>query len=119
MTYAGFLVRFRARDGVRPRYLMHSIQRRSTQQYIQQNAVVSTILNFNAERYGDMPVIAASPEVQDAVVHQLDAALARLHRAKDALERSLVLLHERKQALITAAVTGEFDVTTARKAAVA
>nr|WP_240896848.1 restriction endonuclease subunit S [Kineococcus vitellinus] len=35
------------------------------------------------------------------------------------LERSIMLLAERKQALITAAVTGQFDITTARKVPVA
>jgi hypothetical protein len=32
-------------------------------------------------------------------------------------DRSAALVNERKQALITAAVTGQFDVTTARRVA--
>ncbi|SKS23248.1 Uncharacterised protein [Mycobacteroides abscessus subsp. abscessus] len=40
--------------------------------------------------------------------------IADIHCAKSALESANALLAERRQALITAAVTGQFDVTTAQ-----
>jgi type I restriction enzyme S subunit len=40
-----------------------------------------------------------------------------MNRARLALSNSLALVKERKQTLITSAVTGQFDVTTARAVA--
>ncbi|PPI99117.1 restriction endonuclease subunit S [Nocardia nova] len=50
---------------------------------------------------------------QQELVSEVSQALLAVERAKDALNRQLSLLAERRQALITAAVTGQFDVTTA------
>jgi type I restriction enzyme S subunit len=58
------------------------------------------------------------PEQQQivAVIRRRNAEADRL---VDAIDRQLVLLAERRQALITAAVTGQIDVTTARGVEVA
>ncbi|MEZ0492539.1 hypothetical protein AB2L28_09850 [Kineococcus sp. TBRC 1896] len=58
-----------------------------------------------------LPDVARQRQILDELqlAEQDDAALDA------ALERQIALLQERKQALITAAVTGQFDVTTARK----
>lgn len=54
---------------------------------------------------------------QKEVVVRLRQRRVDVEQAKSALRKSLDLLAERKQALITAAVTGAFDVTTARAVA--
>lgn len=50
---------------------------------------------------------------QATIVKQLDQGVAAEKRSHHALQRSIRLLAERRQALITAAVTGQFDVSTA------
>jgi type I restriction enzyme S subunit len=50
---------------------------------------------------------------QEAATNALNADAAKVQRARSALQRSIDLLSERRQALITAAVTGQFDVSTA------
>ncbi|MER6099077.1 restriction endonuclease subunit S [Streptomyces sp. NPDC001728] len=55
-------------------------------------------------------------EVQRSAVTELDAAAVADGELKRALTKQLTLLAERRQALITAAVTGQLDVTTARPA---
>ena len=52
------------------------------------------------------------PEQQD-IVARLDGYLARLEPAAERLERSVALLREHRQALITAAVTGQLDIAKA------
>jgi type I restriction enzyme S subunit len=52
-------------------------------------------------------------EEQDRIVDEVWARLRPLHDAEDALERQIALLVEHRQALITAAVTGELDLGTA------
>lgn len=55
--------------------------------------------------------------LQDRAVVLLEESVNHKQGMLDVLNQSLVLLTERKQALITAAVVGEFDVTTARSVA--
>lgn len=52
--------------------------------------------------------------IQDHLVHRLDAAGTTARRAQSAVKTQVDLLAERRQALITAAVTGQIDVTTVR-----
>ena len=52
-------------------------------------------------------------DVQRQLVAQLDQAADRAKEARTLLNRQLVLLAERRQSLITAAVTGQFDVSSA------
>ncbi|WP_157951239.1 restriction endonuclease subunit S [Streptomyces sp. DH-12] len=51
--------------------------------------------------------------VQTSTARKLDRDFSRTARVRNALQRSIKLLAERRQALITAAVTGQFDVSTA------
>jgi type I restriction enzyme S subunit len=51
---------------------------------------------------------------QQSIVECIRAGNAAIDAAVDVIDRQLALLAERRQALITAAVTGQIDVTTAR-----
>lgn len=57
--------------------------------------------------------VTAAPQ-QNRVCDELDAYVSDAGTRRQALGRHIALLQERKQALITAAVTGQLDVTTAR-----
>jgi len=60
-------------------------------------------------------VIPAAPfDVQVASAHDLEQERCHIANAVHHIQRSIELLGERRQALITAAVTGQLDVTTAR-----
>lgn len=50
---------------------------------------------------------------QDTAIAEIDSRVAAVRQTMTAIERSRVLAQERKRALITAAVAGEFDVTAA------
>ncbi|MET8370764.1 restriction endonuclease subunit S [Micromonospora profundi] len=56
------------------------------------------------------------PSEQAAFTDSLERAESELFQLSTVIDQSNVLLAERRQALITAAVTGQFDVTTAREA---
>ncbi len=63
----------------------------------------------NWDLFGRIPIPVVSAEEQ----REVGAWIAKLRPLRDAVERSAVLAAERRQALITAAVTGQFDVSTA------
>ena len=61
----------------------------------------------------NLPVVVPSPAEQAAMVNVADGMRQAGSTLAESLTRSVDLLQERKRALITAAVTGELDVTTA------
>jgi type I restriction enzyme, S subunit len=58
-----------------------------------------------------------SLDLQQSQLREIRANDESMDRLRSALQNQINLLQERKQALITAAVTGQFDVTTARAVA--
>lgn len=65
-----------------------------------------SMANLKTEEIKSWPVPHAPLDVQHAVVTELSAARDRARKLADATEQQLAVLGERRQALITAAVTG-------------
>ncbi|MFD5439054.1 restriction endonuclease subunit S domain-containing protein [Streptomyces tendae] len=105
MTFAGYLVRFRPRSNVDPRFLAHVARSAPFQHTIQAESVASTIQNFNAERYANIRVAAPDFAQQCRIADFLDAETAKLLRLERHSCRLTELLEERKSALISACYT--------------
>ncbi len=98
-------------DGEYLAYLTRTLHGRC---YFECTGVKTTNLaSTNTRKIMSFPVPLPEIEEQHALVREVQAAIDVMARAKRALHRQLDLLAERRQALITAAVTGEFDVSTA------
>ena len=70
----------------------------------------STIVHLTGEKLREHRVPWPPVDEQDAIVGYLDAERDRLADLNGALTRQLALIQEHRQALITAAVTGEIDI---------
>lgn len=66
-------------------------------------------------QFGAIETVLPPPSEQDRIVRYLDAKTAAIDELVRAKEREIELLRERKQALITAAVTGGLGPATERK----
>lgn len=77
----------------------------------------ASMIKLRGEDILGLPIPAVSPGQQRGLVAQHRVLSERNDRLVALLDESLGLLRERKQALITAAVSGAIDVTTARSAA--
>ncbi|MEU5714331.1 restriction endonuclease subunit S [Streptomyces sp. NPDC020403] len=73
----------------------------------------TNLASTNSSKILSFPIPLPSVERQRALVREVRQSLDTVRHAKAALNRQLALLAERRQALITAAVTGQIDVTTA------
>lgn len=73
----------------------------------------TTIGHLTNEQLRSVKFPFPDPSVQDAALTELHAVQKSARTTVDGLARSVQLLTEYKQSLITAAVTGELDVTTA------
>lgn len=73
-----------------------------------------SMVKLRGEDIKSWPIPAASGDQQIQLVEQIEREARPVSALREVIERQIGLLAERRQALITAAVTGEFDVTTAR-----
>lgn len=113
---SNFIQVLRARPGVSPRfagYVMAALyETRANGAYVNQT---TGIQNLDLGSYLSRKVSVPDAAAQAAAVAGLDAARDHFASARQALVQGACLLAERRQAVITAAVTGQMDVTTARR----
>lgn len=97
---------------LRPDFLLHTL--RVMRPFLLGNlATGSTHKTIYFPDLMDLRVLLPSVDEQDRAVRQVQEAAARRSNALLALGRQVELLKEYKQSMITAAVTGELDATTA------
>lgn len=112
---SNFVAALRVTNGVNSRFacLLLAAHYRSGYNlpYIKQS---TGIQNLDGNAYLSQQVSIPSYEEQKALAQQFDQELDEVTTLRWAIDRQLALLAERRQALITAAVTGQIDVTTAR-----
>jgi type I restriction enzyme S subunit len=96
------------------RWLAHLLCTRTVQDYLLagQYGGTKTQLSLPDIRDVRVPVVPIAEQLRVSI--QVDKALTSIETLKGARLRQLRLLAERRQALITAAVTGQIDVSTAR-----
>lgn len=98
---------------VSSQYLASVLREHSVQSRMLTTSNNSTQNNLSMKAMGRIRLPVPSRDDQELVVRQLNVHEAHRRRSGDLLRESTVLLLERKRSLITAAVTGEFDVSTA------
>lgn len=89
----------------RVRLLIESVARGSSQ----------SMVKLRGEDIKEWPIPTATPEQQRTFLAEVERSAESTNRLRAAVDRQLSVLIERRQALISAAVTGQFDVTTARQ----
>lgn len=77
------------------------------------NGASQSMANIRFEEVKSWPIPAAGIDEQMAFVNHMQRLREKMSRLKSAISKQSTLLAERRQALITAAVTGQLDVTTA------
>lgn len=96
-----------------PQYLAYVLNSDWTTKHVDRYSVGTIQSHFNVGALKDLPVPVPATHVQEQVVTELDQQLGEMHEIADRLERQVDLLHEHRQALITAAVTGQLDIPSA------
>jgi type I restriction enzyme S subunit len=94
-----------------PEFLAFVLNSDWTQKRIEEHAVGSIQSHFNVGAMREVPVPRAPLDVQLETVGLLGDLTGRTSRVISKLERQIDLLVEHRQALITAAVTGEIDIS--------
>ncbi|NMM29690.1 MAG: restriction endonuclease subunit S [Cellulomonas sp.] len=102
---------------IHARWLYWYLRSPQGQSELWQRATGTTAQGIKAERLRELPIPIPSREEQLRLMRDAERAESAWQESVPLLNRSAALMGERRQALITAAVTGQFDVTTARSVA--
>ncbi|MBC6404103.1 MAG: restriction endonuclease subunit S, partial [Hyphomonadaceae bacterium] len=112
-TFASYLVRFRPKTSIAdPRFIGWWAQSHQYWSQVRAGTIETTIGNFNAVRFGNLILPNVALTVQRAIADFLDRKTATIDELIEKTDASIDLWKEYRAALITAAVTGQIDVTT-------
>lgn len=92
-----------------PEYLLH-VLRGPMQRHFATLTAGATIATIGMPKLNDLVVPVPPIDDQKRIIAELRLAENRFNRARRALDTQVGLLQERRQSLITAAVTGQFDI---------
>jgi type I restriction enzyme S subunit len=80
--------------------------------YFESHSKQSTNLaSISATNLKELPVVLPPKHEQEMITEYLEKTLSSLNNLRIAAERTIALLHERRAALIAAAVSGQISVT--------
>ena len=92
------------------RFLMYALRAAAGRGVFENEGNTSTIVHLTAEKLRAHRLPWPPPDEQRRIVDELDREHKRLQRLRSSLLGQIDLLKERRQALITAAVTGQFEI---------
>ncbi len=104
------VARVAPRTGISSEWLMYALHAPRTQHDVRRRVTGATITGLNIWELDRVELPLASPERQRRDLQQLVSEAKHLHEMHRALARQISLLLERRQTLITAAVTGQLDI---------
>jgi type I restriction enzyme S subunit len=96
-----------------PHFLEHVLNSDWMQKHVAEHSVGTIQSHFNVGAASVVPVPQAPRAEQDAAAERLGVERMRVKRLLDAVRGQILLLRERREALITAAVRGESDLSEA------
>lgn len=102
--------RIAAGKGVDPSWLFQAIQTHAVQEQCRNRAVGTTFKTLNIWDLRRVAIPTPPRGAQLALAQRIRAEQAHMTAVRDRLKRQVDLLVEHRQALVTAAVTGEFDI---------
>lgn len=100
-------------DRLRPAFLSYVMRSQFIRSQLLSRSLAATMPSLNEGNLLSLRLPDYSLEQQDRFVAQMDTSHAWTTRTAKVIQTQLALLAERRQALITAAVTGQIDVSTA------
>jgi type I restriction enzyme, S subunit len=100
----------RPNRGLLPRYLLYFLLSNRFTEFAVMESERVAMPKINRDAFGRIRIPMPSTDTQRRTIDQLDQESLRLEALSVTLERAAVVLQERKQALITAAVTGQLDL---------
>ena len=109
--FAGYLIKFRSNKNIFDHnFFYFYAQSKNYWNYVNSVRIQATIENVSADKYSNLPVIVPPIDEQEQIVEFLDKQRKQFNELIAKSKVQVTLLEEKKQTLITSAVTGKIDV---------
>ena len=108
-AYAGYLVRFVPKPTLDPRFAFYFTKSKVFMGWLSVSAIRSTIGNINGQKYGNLHLPDPALAEQRAIADFLDRETARIDQLIEKKQRMVEVLGEKRQAVISRAVTKGLD----------
>ena len=108
-SFAGYLVRFRLKRGYSPSYVYLFSQSKLFKNQIKMNSIETTIENFNGDKYSNLKICLPNTKIQEHIVSSLNIIFNNINSLILKFSKMIELLKEKRQAIITKAVTKGLD----------
>ena len=107
---AGYLVRFNFGDYYTSKFIYYVTQSYFYRDWLEQQIIIATIQNVNGEKYSNLQIPFPLPQERSQIVNFLDRKTQKIDELRSNEQRSIELLKEYRQTLISDVVTGKVDV---------
>lgn len=108
-SFAGYLVRFRLKMGYSPSFVYLFSRSKLFKDQIKMDSIETTIENFNGEKYSNLKISLPDTKNQKQIVSCLGKIFTNVDRLISKISKMIELLKEKRQAIITHAVTKGLD----------
>ena len=103
--YAGYLVKFSPNEKLDFRYVGYWSESNLYWNQVHSNVIQSTIQNFSANKYQQLLILLPSLQEQIKIANYLDKKTEKINAIIEKNKKQIELLKERRQAIISQAVT--------------
>ena len=110
-AYAGYLVKFVPDKTTNPFYVFYLTKTAHFTNWLNYSTIASTIGNINGEKFSNCLIPVPDIETQNAIVSFLNKEVKEIENLLNVKEKQLLLLAEKRQAIITKFVTKGLDPT--------
>jgi len=101
----------RPSQGINPKWLAYCLASPWGQEQLLEPIRGGTKAGLGLSDVGNVEIPVPNEKYQDAVINEVEQELQITTKQKDIIQNSIDLLEEKRQALITAAVTGQIDLS--------
>lgn len=109
-TYAGYLVRFSLiKSTIYPKYIFYFLLSSAFKEWLKTQLIESTISNVNGRKYANLPILFFNKINQKRIANFLDQKTAKIDKLIQKNKKLIRVLEEKRQAVITQAVTKGLD----------
>jgi type I restriction enzyme, S subunit len=105
MCFAGYLAKYSPKPLMDSRFISYWTESRTFWDQLQANVIQSTIQNFSAAKYRELVLVLPATAEQTAIAEFLDRETAKIDGLVAEQRRLMELLKEKRQAVISHAVT--------------
>ena len=114
-SFAGYLVRFRLKIGYSPSFVYLFSQSKLFKDQIKMNSIETTIENFNGDKYSNLSICLPNTKIQKYIVSRLNIIFNNINSLILKISKMIDLLKEKRQTIITNAVTKGLDTSVPMK----